>query len=381
MDNPSKILAANEKLIDKARSLSSKRTWLPRALHNLFRNNGKVDQLFSDVLANQNALLAQVQRPADSSRPVQTITPGWQEEKTKLESENRELRAQLAAATQRIEQASPHTIHHFFHIPKTAGTSVAAYLSEAFGPSSVLQAFLIHQILNLDRVTLRSRKFITGHFFGLLDPFLGMKTRKITFLRDPFERAVSNILQGQRYENSPLSDVLRQYSVEEALTHPSFAWLHHNYQTRYIASLAFSPYSLLHHPPEGNAHPHHLMERMLYECVSGNRLDEVARMMMAEFDFVGLTEHLNLSLKGVAEAWNLPYPQRDYTENQNPKKVSYSSMVSESVRREFYRQNELDYELWNSVRKRLLLRDSPPSITAPVGSRIQGTSVPEPAHA
>jgi hypothetical protein len=173
--------------------------------------------------------------------------------------------------------------------------------------------------------------------------------------------------------------MLKQYSVEEILTTPSFAWLHHNYQARYIASLAFSPYSLKDHPPEGHAHPHHLTERLHYECLSANRLDEVARLMMAEFDFVGLSENLGVSLKGIAEAWNLPYPSRDYTENQNPNKTSYSSKVSDRVRRDFYRQNELDYELWNSVKKKLALRDC---AAFPTSASVAPTiAAPLPEHA
>lgn len=357
MEDTLKILATNSKLIHKARTISQRRTWLPRALHNLFRNDSKVDQLFSEVLANQNHLLYHAQIHANGNAALQTMTQGWLAEKQKLESENRELRAQLAAATPRMERPCEHPIFHFLHIPKTAGTSVRVFLSEAFGADSILDAQQFSQVMHLDRALLRSRRLVTGHFFGLLDPFLGMKTRKITFLRDPFERAVSNILHGQRHEPSHLSDVLKQYTVEEILTNPSFAWLHHNYQARHIASLAFSPYSLLDHPPEGHFHPYHLMERLFYECLSGNRLDEVARLMMAEFDFVGLAEHLQLSLKGIAEAWTLPYPRRDYTENQNPNKTDYPSLVSDGVRRKFYRQNELDYELWNSVRKKLVLRE------------------------
>jgi hypothetical protein len=327
-----------------------------------------VTQLFSQVLANQNTLLAHSNTRA--------LAAEWRREKARLESENQELRTQLAAATRRTEQAHTHSVFHFLHIPKTAGTSVAGYLTEAFGAESVLEAHATCDILNMDRATLRSRKLITGHFFGLLDPFLGMKTRKITFLRDPFERAVSNILHGQRHEPSHLSDVLKQYSVEEILTNSSFGWLHHNYQARYIASLAFSPYSLKDHPPEGHAHPHHLTERLHYECLSASRLDEVARLMMTEFDFVGLSENLGISLKGIAEAWNLPYPRRDYTENQNPNKTSYSSKVSDRVRREFYRQNELDYELWNSVKKKLALRDHAPSPTSAVAGTAMAIPLP-----
>ena len=100
------------------------------------------------------------------------------------------------------------------------------------------------------------------------------------------------------------------------------------------------------------------MERLYYELFSGSGLLEVCQMLLGQFDFIGLTEYTKLSLMGVAEAWRLPYPSREYKENTNPERANYAEMVSEAVRKEFYRKNEVDYELYNLVKKRLV-RESP----------------------
>jgi hypothetical protein len=255
------------------------------------------------------------------------------------------------------EVENTHEIYYFLHIPKTAGVSVSRYLTEAFTKEATFSGSFVRDLSEFTRADLLKKKLFVGHI-GLPDPFLGRKTRKITFLRDPFDRAVSNILHKQRYEPSLLSELVRQYSVEQVLTNPAFAWIHSNYQARYIATLAFSVYSLVDMPPEGHGHPHHLMERLYYELFSGSGLLEVCQTLLGQFDFIGLTEYTKLSLLGVAEAWRLPYPSREYKENTNPDRANYAEMVSETVRREFYRLNEVDYELYNLVKKRLVRGES-----------------------
>lgn len=245
-------------------------------------------------------------------------------------------------------------IYYFLHIPKTAGLSVSRYLRNAFAEEAAFNSSFLRDVSEAGREDLRGKRLFVGHMFGLLDPFLGRKSRKITFLRDPFDRAVSNILHSQRHEPSALSELLRPLSVEQALTNPSFAWIHNNYQARYIASLAFSVFSLVDMQPEGHAHPHHVMERLHYELLSGDGLLDVCKTLMNQFDFIGLTEYTKLSLLGVAEAWQLPYPSQEYNENSNPNPEAYSSLVSDTVRKEFYRRNEVDYEIYNLAKSRLI---------------------------
>lgn len=174
------------------------------------------------------------------------------------------------------------------HIPKTAGTSFATALREAYDPSEVLfdyrhdrdlaeigregcpPAELHQRWLNpgLWRCATRYRrevkatpasvKIVHGHFPACkYSPLLsGRKTRYITWLREPLERALSNYFFWRSIPVEKINDALARqvveenWSVDDFCFHPAFQ----NYQTRWLGGMVarrFAFIGLVEHYEEG----------------------------------------------------------------------------------------------------------------------------------
>ncbi len=78
----------------------------------------------------------------------------------------------------------------FFHIPKTAGTSIHTLLSQHFKPAEICP-FRFDDIRDQSESVLRKYRFFSGHYSKAgLDRIVGPK-RVFTFLRDPRARVLS----------------------------------------------------------------------------------------------------------------------------------------------------------------------------------------------
>jgi hypothetical protein len=337
-------------LLLRMEELRLKKAWLPRVFRNWFQNTDGIHALTAELAAKQTVLMRELFR--------QTSTRDAENRSVRLEAENKVLREEIDKMRKLLVRSAsdserPHEMFYFMHIPKTAGVSVETYLKEVFKPDEVLPVFYPKELSETPQAELRRHKLVLGHMFGLPDTFLGLKTRKATFLRHPFDRAVSGICHAQRYQNHKLYDVVKGRSIEDILCDPSLAWMHSNYQARHIATLAFSVYSLIEFPVEGHSHPYHTMERLFCELFSGDRLYSVAEDMLSQFDFVGLTEQMELSLECLADAWNLPAPNSNYNLNRNPKREDYKNLVSENAYSWFQSRNEADFKLYDLIKRQL----------------------------
>jgi len=80
---------------------------------------------------------------------------------------------------------------YFLHIPKTGGTTVAAYLRGGFEPDRVCPATDWRALASLSRARLASYDLFYGHFGGGLITELPHAPQIVTMLRDPVDQAVS----------------------------------------------------------------------------------------------------------------------------------------------------------------------------------------------
>lgn len=87
----------------------------------------------------------------------------------------------------------------FFHIPKTAGTSLRHLLSRHYTPETIFELrvkndkILVHELENLSSTKKNKIKLLMGHMpFGLHTIFNQGTTMYFTMLRNPIDRAVSN---------------------------------------------------------------------------------------------------------------------------------------------------------------------------------------------
>jgi hypothetical protein len=85
----------------------------------------------------------------------------------------------------------------FMHIPKTAGMSMRAYLSDQYSPSVTCPAKTWPAAAGLDR-PIGSYRFVQGHFQYNLRAALGPETKVVTVVREPLARTLSALLHLQR---------------------------------------------------------------------------------------------------------------------------------------------------------------------------------------
>jgi hypothetical protein len=94
---------------------------------------------------------------------------------------------------------SPRPEIHFWHIPKTAGTSVAGLIRRAYRPEECIPAHTVRELIAMPQEDVPKYNCYTGHFFSLLEPLVGRPLPTVTILRDPVEQTLSLLRHCQRY--------------------------------------------------------------------------------------------------------------------------------------------------------------------------------------
>ncbi|CAH9017715.1 sulfotransferase family protein [Candidatus Nitrosacidococcus sp. I8] len=212
------------------------------------------------------------------------------------------------------------------HIPKAAGTSLKNAIAEETESNNIY--FDYHRPLakgnlqrNMDCLFTsiknkpRSEQIIFGHFLvGKYAKFNGIHFKKrpntvyITFLRDPLQRAISHFFFWKR------TDVIG-HRVWEQFTQENWdleqfllSKEHRNFQAKFLW-----------------------------------------RFSLMQFDFIGLTEHFNDSIKMLRIIFPLFKNLTIREENANPNRVGNSYLISPKLAKQFKQQNQQDYALYHQA--------------------------------
>lgn len=173
------------------------------------------------------------------------------------------------------DRASPDEQFFFIHIHKTAGTSFRYMLYNQFEQAEIFPNLKdIHkfggryprypELLQADPSIFSRIRLLTGHYpYEVVDSF-PRRPRCLVFLRDPLDRAVSNLYHLKRYAYPAGTDMTVVFS---RATNDIF-----NVQTRFFAL------------------PYH------QEPLSRADL-EVAKENLAQCEFIGLTEEFEVSVR------------------------------------------------------------------------------------
>ena len=110
---------------------------------------------------------------------------------------------------------------YFLHIPKTAGTSVKAWL-QAQGGFCICPDSLWSQLLRREREALGNYDLFAGHFYTSLAGYLHRDLSSFTFLRHPVERSISHYLHIMRHEAHYLHECAASWRFHGLHARPAY---------------------------------------------------------------------------------------------------------------------------------------------------------------
>lgn len=219
----------------------------------------------------------------------------------------------------------------FFHVPKAAGTSVRHYLLDAHPNKKHIQ---IERDAAWEKMTdeeLSSYEIITGHLGWRITQRIPQSTR-ITFLRDPFERALSMYLfwKNNLKQDKPYMRSFKAF-LEMADNHAEIRGVLANGQA----------WQFYYDWP--------IAQREAKMPIDDEALLAGALEHLSTFDFIGFQETLDDDLTTMASHFNWPAPTQVYRANKTlnkPSKVGFHPETPGMVRE----MCAVDYELLERVR-------------------------------
>lgn len=257
---------------------------------------------------------------------------------------------------------TPSSEIHFWHIPKTAGTSVAGMIRRAYPASECIPAHTARELLAMTAADIPSYRCFTGHFFSLLEPLVGRRLPTVTILRDPVEQTLSLLRHCQRYVPGAgfLAPLLarslpvvweRFPAVRSRIENAWCPVLMNNFQTRVLAG-EFPRPRQLGRDFYGLTYP--FLEPSF--CAPEADLDALyarALQRLESMVVVGTVERLEETVRQICRVFGLPAPCDIPRENVSRRGTHYFSSKFLALVEE---QNRYDFQLYR-VATELLERD------------------------
>lgn len=215
----------------------------------------------------------------------------------------------------------------FVHIPKAAGTSLKNAITDKVGSDNIYFDYCrplakgnLHRKVDclLSSMTARSRteKFIFGHFlvgkYANFNGYCFKRRREVayaTFLRDPLQRAISHFFFWKR-------TAVNGHQIWERFTQEKWS----------------------------------LEQFLLFKEYTNFQAKFLWRFPLSQFDFIGLTEHFDDSVKMLGDVFPLLENLPTKVENNNPKNaVGINYRIDSHLAAEFRCRNQLDYALYDQA--------------------------------
>jgi FkbM family methyltransferase len=223
--------------------------------------------------------------------------------------------------------------YYFFHIPKTAGTSLNTILESVFTPNEICPPHLWHELIAYDRDRLSSFRLFRGHFYASLNQVVDGPLRGFVFLRNPIERALSHYghvvrdsghyLHGQVIELGSLESYLRDPVTRETVCNFQAKCLVNHFDLIEMAARLSSV---------------ELAEFGLEKIIETSATDlsdavllEQAKRALDKFCCIGLTERFDDSVWLLSEAFGLDFKKSTEALNTNAERPRASKISKEEL--------------------------------------------------
>ena len=222
---------------------------------------------------------------------------------------------------------------YFLHIHKVGGNSLVKVLRKGYGENEILPVGLWREIVALPREEITRYRFFSGHFGTGLYSLLKEEPPTVTLLRDPFERAVSQILFWQRVTAKNVQKriwnqgvltlkklapaVLTGPDLEEALSSPLVRAYLQDYQARSLG-IPLNLESWLGKDPQGVNFHELLSEQEKSQVLSRERVVALAKERIDKCLAVGLTERMGDSIRLFCKRVGTHPPFLTPMENRHP---------------------------------------------------------------
>lgn len=177
---------------------------------------------------------------------------------------------------------------YFSHIPKTAGTTLRAFLSQFFDDARILPHQLWHELGNPQEIKWENYDLVTGHFGHGLVEYLPTGSKVITMLRHPIERTISqynHVMRDNYYEHKLGDRVISKIGngdFSKMLDDPQCAEYFSNIQLKFIN---------LSCKPSGGMVSFGNWKEVVDIYNSGEKQVSLAQERLSSYHFVGIQEY------------------------------------------------------------------------------------------
>lgn len=240
----------------------------------------------------------------------------------------------------------------FFHIPKTAGSTMQSLLVQHFTPDEIASAWTLTTLLGLDRKQLSRKRLFQGHFFGALEQLISHQSFRFTILRDPVERALSHyghvVRDNQHYLHRRAIEL---GSFEAYLDDPMTGMTVINFQSRMLAldcDIEAIYRKLTDQEREGWQ-----LERYIETTdfgLDGFILLEKAQERLVSFDVVGIAEKFEETVALLCHTLDWKFPDEIHARNVNSKRLLRTELAPSTLNH-LTDLNAVDLALYELVRQ------------------------------
>ncbi len=246
---------------------------------------------------------------------------------------------------------SPQTEIHFFHIPKTAGTSLAGMIRRAYAPEESIPAHTARELLKLRADQVPRYRCYTGHFFSLLPQLMDRNLPTVTLLRHPIAQFTSLLRHCER--DDPLAGRLiprvarsihRAWDtlppLRRAMQSRICPVIMNNFQTRVLGCEISPAYDL---PADFRGHTYPLLAKdFIHPPRKMDILFELAKARLDSMVVVGTVERFAESADLIFQHLGVPTPE---ITRENSHDTPFQA-ISPDLRRLMEDESRYDMELY-----------------------------------